>query len=154
MVKYVGSFDDAAAGKELAGVLLDQGADVIYIAAGKAGLGAIEAIKDRSGAYAIGVDVDQDGLVPGKILTSMIKRVDVAVLRLSRAAAAGSSPHGHTELGLADGAIGLSAFTYTRRALSPAQFHELDRLRAAIVAGTLRPPSTREALAAFKPAPA
>jgi basic membrane protein A len=151
LVKYVGSFDDAAAGKEIAGVLLDQRADVIYIAAGKAGLGGIEAVKDRPGAYAIGVDVDQDGLVPGKILTSMIKRVDVAVLALSREAAAGTTPHGHTELGLKDGAIGLSAFTYTRNVLTPAQFRELDRLRAAVIDGSIRPPSTRDELAAFKP---
>jgi basic membrane protein A len=151
LVKYVGSFDDPAAGKEIAGVLLDQQADVIYIAAGKAGLGAIEQIKDRAGVYAIGVDVNQDALVPGKILTSMIKRVDIGVLTLARVAATGKSPHGHIELGLKDGAIGLTDFKYTRTALTPAQFHLLDVLRRAIIAGKIAPPSTREELAAFKP---
>ncbi len=151
LVKYIGSFDDPAAGKEIAGVLLDQHADVVYIAAGKAGLGAIEQIKDRSGVYAIGVDVDQDGLVPGKILTSMIKRVDVGVLNLARRAATGKTPSGHIELGLKDGAIGLTGFKYTRSALTPAQFRELDALRAAIIAGAIVPPTTREELASFKP---
>ncbi len=151
LVKYVGSFDDPAAGKELAGVLLDQHADVIYVAAGKAGLGAIEEIKGRSGAYAIGVDVDQDGLVPGKILTSMVKRVDVAVLALARRAAGGTTPAGHLELGLKDGAIGLTSFKYTRAALTPAQFHELDRLRTAVIGRRIVPPATREELAAFVP---
>jgi basic membrane protein A len=151
LVKYVGSFDDPAAGKELASVLLDQKADVIYIAAGKAGLGAIQQIKDRPGAYAIGVDVDQDGLVPGKILTSMIKRVDVGVLTLAKIAATGKVPHGHIELGLKDGAIGLTSFKYTRNALTPAQFHTLDVLRLAVIAGKIVPPSTREELATYKP---
>jgi basic membrane protein A len=151
LVKYVGSFDDPAAGNEIAGVLLDQRADVIYVAAGKSGLGAIEQIKDRSGAYVIGVDVDQDALAPGKILTSMVKHVDVAVLTLSRKAATGNAPSGHIELGLEDGAIGLTDFRYTREALSPARFRELGALRAAVIARKIVPPATREQLAAFKP---
>lgn len=152
LVKYVGSFDDPAAGKEIAGVLLSQNADVIYVAAGKAGLGAIDAIKVRPNVYAIGVDVDQDALAPGKILTSMVKRVDVGVLTVSRIAATGKVPHGHIELGLKQGAIGLTDFKYTRHALTPAQFHEIDVLRAAIIAGKIVPPTTREQLATWKPA--
>jgi basic membrane protein A len=151
LVKYVGSFDDPAAGKEIAGVLLDQHADVIYVAAGKAGLGAIDQIKVHPGTYVIGVDVDQDGLAPGKILTSMVKRVDVGVLKLAEIAATGKVPTGHIELGLKDGAIGLTSFKYTRNALTTAQFHELDLLRTAIIDGKITAPFTREALATFKP---
>jgi basic membrane protein A and related proteins len=151
LVKYVGSFDDPAAGKEIAGVLLDQHADVIYVAAGKAGLGAIEQIKVRPGTYVIGVDVDQDGLAPGKILTSMVKRVDVGVLKLAEIAATGKVPTGHIELGLKDGAIGLTSFKYTRSALTPAQFHQLDLLRTAVIDGKIVAPFTRESLATFKP---
>ena len=143
LVKYVGSFDDPAAGKEIAGVLLSQNADVIYVAAGKAGLGAIDQIKTHPGTYAIGVDVDQDALAPGKILTSMVKRVDVGVLTVSRIAATGKVPHGHIELGLKQGAIGLTDFKYTRSALTPAQFHEIDVLRSAIITGRIVPPTTR-----------
>jgi basic membrane protein A and related proteins len=151
LVKYVGSFDDPAAGKEIGGVLLSQNADVVYVAAGKAGLGALEQIKDHEGAYGIGVDVDQDAIYPGKILTSMVKRVDIGVLTISKTAATGKVPHGHVELGLKDGAIGLTDFKYTRKALTPAQFAELGRLRSAIIAGKIVPPQTREQLAAFKP---
>jgi basic membrane protein A len=151
LVKYVGSFDDPAAGKEIAGVLLSQNADVIYVAAGKAGLGAIDQIKTHPGTYAIGVDVDQDALAPGKILTSMVKRVDVGVLTVSRIAATGKVPHGHIELGLKQGAIGLTDFKYTRSALTPAQFHEIDVLRSAIITGRIVPPTTREELATWKP---
>jgi basic membrane protein A len=151
LVKYVGSFDDPAAGKEIAGVLLSQSADIIYVAAGKAGLGAIDQIKTHPGTYAIGVDVDQDALAPGKILTSMVKRVDVGVLTVSRIAATGKVPHGHIELGLKQGAIGLTDFKYTRNVLTPAQFHEIDVLRSAIIAGKIVPPTTREELATWKP---
>ena len=149
--KYVGSFDDVAAGKEIAGVLFDQHADIIYTAAGKAGLGAIEQVKNRPNTFVIGVDSDQDGLVPGKILTSMIKRVDIGVLMTARTAAKGKLPSGHVTLGLKENGVGLSPFTYTKNVLTPANFAMLARLRAAIVAGTIVPPSTREELAAFKP---
>jgi basic membrane protein A len=135
----------------LAGVLLDQGADVIYVAAGKSGLGAIDQVKNRQHVYAIGVDVDQDALAPGMILTSMVKRVDVGVLKLAKLAATGKVPTGHIELGLKDGAIGLTDFKYTRNVLTPAQFKMLDTLRTAIIDGKIVPPSTREQLATFTP---
>jgi basic membrane protein A len=147
LVKYIGSFADPAAGKELSGVLLDQGADVVFVAAGKSGLGPIDQIRSRPNVYMIGVDVDQDAIVPGKILTSMIKRVDIGVLTLARQAAAGKKPHGQASLGLKDGAIGLSDFHYTRNALTVSQFARLDALRKAIIAGTISVPTTREALA-------
>jgi basic membrane lipoprotein Med (substrate-binding protein (PBP1-ABC) superfamily) len=75
------------------------------------------------------------------------------VLTLAKVAATGKVPHGHIELGLKDGAIGLTDFKYTRKALTPAQFRELDVLREAIIRGRIVPPSTREQLATFKPVP-
>ncbi len=153
LVKYVGSFDDVAAGKELADVLFGQQADIIYAAAGKAGLGAIDRVKTQANAYVIGVDSDQDGLAPGKILTSMVKHVDVAVLRLAREAAGGHQPSGHQVFGLRENAVGLTNFANTRSALTPAQFHTLDVLRAAIVAGKIVAPTTRDELARFHPVP-
>src|SRR5665213_2628116 len=83
LVKYVGSFEDVASGKELTGVQFSEGADIIYVAAGKAGLGAIDQVKQRNDAFLIGVDSDQDGIAPGKILTSMVKRVDTGVFRVA-----------------------------------------------------------------------
>jgi basic membrane protein A len=153
LVKYVGSFEDVASGRELADVLYDQHADVVFSAAGKAGLGAFEAAKERTGDYVIGVDADQDGLVPGKVLTSMIKRVDVAVVRVCSAAAAHRPMHGHVELGLRDGAIGLSDFRYTRAVVDAGKRRRLDLIRLAIITGKIRPPSTREELDRFKPIP-
>lgn len=153
LVKYVGSFDDVAAGKELGGVLYDQGADIVYVAAGKAGLGAIEQAKDRSGVYAIGVDSDQDGLAPGKILTSVVKRVDVGVFRICADAAAHRPRPRALVLGLKEGGVSLTDFRYTRAVVTPQKIATLDALRAKIVAGTLLVPSTREALAGWRPVP-
>lgn len=74
---------DQVGGKTVANNFLDQGADIIYAAAGGTGFGIFDAIKDARDngdtVYAIGVDADQDGLEKGAILASMVKRVDVAV---------------------------------------------------------------------------
>jgi len=78
---YTGSFTDQAKGKELGLSLIEQGADVIYAAAGACGTGTIQACQEQ-GALFIGVDADQYLTVPGSgdvMLTSMMKRVDNAV---------------------------------------------------------------------------
>ncbi len=153
LVKYVGSFDDVASGKELAGVQFDQGADIIYVAAGKAGLGAIDQVKRRGNAFVIGVDSDQDAIVPGKILTSMVKRVDIGVFRVSTQAAAHKPRPAHLTLGLKEGGVGLTDFTYTKSVVTPDKIATLAKLKALIVGGTLVAPSTREELASFKRVP-
>lgn len=153
-VKYAGSFDDVPAGKELANLLFNGGADIIYTAAGKVGLGAIDSVRTRpNGYYIIGVDNDQDALAPGKILTSMVKHVDVAVFDIAKGILDHHPLHGHVVLGLADGGISLSDFKYTRSAVSAADFARLKTLRQAIVSGRITVPDTREALAAWKPVP-
>ncbi|MGD0472489.1 MAG: BMP family ABC transporter substrate-binding protein [Candidatus Velthaea sp.] len=152
-VKYVGSFDDAAAGKELSGVLFDQGADIVFVAAGKAGIGAIDQVKTRPNDYIIGVDSDQDALAPGKVLTSMIKRVDVGVFRLAQETVAQKLPSGQLVLGLKENGVGLSSFAYTKNVMTPERIARIKRIRAAIIAGTIKPPATREELAQFKPVP-
>lgn len=153
LVKYVGSFDDVAAGKELAGVLYDQGADIIYAAAGKSGLGAIELAKVRANDYVIGVDSNQDALAPGKVLTSMVKRVDNGVLRVCREIAGGKPPSGHIILGLAQDGVGLTDFQYTKNLIGAANIARVNRIRQAIVDGKIAPPATREELDTFKPVP-
>lgn len=151
VVKYVGSFEDVASGKELAAVMYGGGTDIIYIAAGKSGLGAIDETRARPNVYAIGVDSDQDALAPGKILTSMVKHVDVAVFRIAKDVAAGKSPSGAVEFGLKDDGVGLTDFKYTKSIIGPAHIAQLAVLRDAIVSGKIVPPQTREELAAFTP---
>jgi basic membrane protein A len=151
VVKYVGSFEDVASGKELAAVMYGGGNDIIYVAAGKSGLGAIDETRARPTVYAIGVDSNQDAIAPGKILTSMVKHVDVAVFRIAKAVAAGKQPTGSIEFGLKDDGVGLTDFKYTRAAIGEAHIARLAVLRDAIIAGKIVPPSTREQLASFVP---
>ena len=72
------AWNDPVKGAELAKGQKAQGADVIYAAAGGTGVGVLQAAADE-GILGIGVDSNQNGMHPGKILTSMMKRVDVAV---------------------------------------------------------------------------
>ena len=153
LVKYVGSFEDVPSGKELAGVMYGEGADVIFVAAGKSGLGAIDEARERPGAYAIGVDSDQDALAPGKVLTSMVKHVDVGVFDLVAEAHGQKQRAGTMEFGLANGGISLTDFRYTKQLVGTKTLKRLAELDRAIVDGTIEPPSTRGALASWKPAP-
>ncbi len=153
LVKFVGAFEDVPAGKELAGVLYSQRADIIYAAAGSAGLGAIGEARERSGAYVIGVDMNEDGLAPGKVLTSVLKRVDVGVYRICALAAANAQRPKHLSIGLKEGGVGLTDFRYTRAIVTAADRGKLDRLKNALIAGRIVAPHDLEGLAAFRPAP-
>src|ERR671928_2049168 len=72
------AWNDPVKGGELARSQFDRGADIVYAAAGATGLGVLQAAKDK-GKLAIGVDSNQNHIQPGTVLTSMIKRVDLAV---------------------------------------------------------------------------
>lgn len=74
---FAGSFNDPLKGKELTIAQYSQGADIVMNVASGTGTGILEAAKEE-GKYAVGVDLDQDDVYPGSILTSMLKRVDNA----------------------------------------------------------------------------
>lgn len=154
LVKYTGSFDDVAAGKEYTALLYDEGADIVYAAAGKCTLGAIDEAKGRpAGYYVIGVDSDQDALAPGRVLTSALKHVDNAVLKLSSDAVKGSVPTGHLVLGLKEDGVGLTPMRYTRTLLPRGTLAMLERYREAIVRGAINVPATPDDLKKFHPVP-
>jgi basic membrane protein A len=98
------AFRDPVRGAELARGQISQGADVIYHASGATGIGVMQAAAD-GGALSIGVDSNQNALHPGKVLTSMLKRVDVAVHTSFTTARAGTWKAGTTVLGLAEGGV-------------------------------------------------
>ena len=150
-VRYLGSFDDRPAARRLAGTLLDRRADVIFAVAGRAGLGAIDAVKQRRDAFAIGADSNQDGLAPGKVLTSVVKRVDVAAQRVCTEAVAQKPMSGHLVLGLAQGGIALTDFAFSKNVLGAERIARIERVRRAIVAGSVVAPASREALRTFRP---
>jgi basic membrane protein A len=149
LVKYIGDFNDVASGNELAALLYEQGADIVYAAAGKAGLGAFQELRQRRNVYAIGVDGDQDGIVPGRILTSVMKRLDTSVFLLAELAAQRKPRPKLVALGVRAGGVGLTDFRFTRDIVTPAIRERLARITAAVAAGRIAVPANRAALAAF-----
>jgi basic membrane protein A len=122
---------DPVRGAELAKVQLAQGADVVWAAAGTTGLGVLQAVAD-AGRLGIGVDSNQNGLHPGRVLTSLVKRVDLAV----RQAFGGVQP-GVTTLGLKEGALVLALDAHNAALLAPAIRARVEAARAAIIDGRL-----------------
>ncbi len=106
-------FGDASSGRRVSERLYSEGNDIVYTAAGVSGHGVIQTASDFSDVYAIGVDQDQDYLNPGKVLCSMIKKVDSAVFDAIEGIIQGTWISGHTELGLAEDGVDISPMTYT-----------------------------------------
>ena len=136
-VAYSESFGDPAKGQQMAKAMFNEGADIVYQVAGGTGIGIIEAAK-AEGRYAIGVDTDQDGMAPGNVLTSMIKRVDIAVEDIVINYAAGKFPGGEVmDFGLAQNGVVLSDMKYTKDIVPAAYLEKVDALKADIVAGKI-----------------
>ena len=98
------AWNDPAKGAELTRSQIDRGADVVYHAAGGTGSGVIQAAAD-AGKLAIGVDSNQNGMAPGSVLTSMLKRVDVAAYNTFIDAYNGNFTSGVNILGVAEGGV-------------------------------------------------
>jgi basic membrane protein A len=126
------AWTDPARGAELTKAQVAKGVDVVFAAAGTSGLGILQAAKD-AGVLAIGVDSNQNGLHPGTVLTSMVKRVDLAVLQ----AFSGIQP-GVTALGLKEGGVDLAMDEHNARLVTPPMRARLDAARAEIVSGKLK----------------
>ena len=130
------AWNDPTRGGELARSQFDRGADVVYAAAGGTGIGVYQAAKD-AGKLAIGVDSNQNYLHPGTMLTSMIKRVDVAVYESFKAAQEGTWQGGIQVLGLAEDGVGW-ALDEHNRSLVPAEMEAaVEQARRDIIAGTI-----------------
>ncbi|MEG0774478.1 BMP family ABC transporter substrate-binding protein [Clostridium sp.] len=117
-VKYADSFADTNKGYELAKSLYEGGCDVIYHAAGGVGIGMFKAAKELKDAgkqvWAIGVDMDQSITVPeyaDVILSSMIKRVDVATYNAAKSVVENTFKGGHQDLGIKEGGVGMAETT-------------------------------------------
>jgi basic membrane protein A and related proteins len=131
------AWNDPTRGGELARSQFDRGADVIYAAAGATGLGVLQAAKDKR-RLAIGVDSNQNHIHPGSVLTSMIKRVDLAVYEAFKAARDGTWKAGVRSLGVAEGGVGFSLDQHNRGLITAAMEKRLQQARADIVAGKIK----------------
>jgi basic membrane protein A len=126
------AWTDPPRGAELAKAQIAQGADVIFAAAGTTGLGILQAARD-AGKLGIGVDSNQNHLHPGHVLTSLVKRVDLAV-----ASAFDGVKPGVTALGLKEGGMDLAFDEHNAKLVSAAMKQRVEAARAEIVAGRLQ----------------
>lgn len=139
-VNYTGTtpaaWNDPARGGELAISQFDRGADVVYAAAGATGLGVLQAAADK-GKLSIGVDSNQNPLHPGSVLTSMLKRVDVAVYKALKSAQDGTWQVGAQSLGLKEEGVGYAMDDNNAKLITPEIAAKLDAAKAAIISGQL-----------------
>lgn len=153
LITYTGSFDNVAAGKQVASDLLAKNADIIFHAAGSDGLGVIQAVKEAKAAgkavWVVGVDSDQSHLAPDAVLTSMVKRVDLAVYDTVRASSEGRFEAGDVTLGLRQQGVELAPIRVEFEG-KDAALTKIEALKLKVAAGEIKVPSTTQDLAAFK----
>ena len=126
------AWNDPARGGELAKAQFAKGADVVFAAAGGTGTGVYQAAKD-SGKLAIGVDSNQNHLQPGTMLTSMLKRVDVAVFNVSK-----TFKPGITVLGLKEGGVDYAMDEHNAKLVSADMKKKVEAATADIISGKIR----------------
>ncbi|WP_293800790.1 BMP family ABC transporter substrate-binding protein [uncultured Bosea sp.] len=131
------AWNDPVKGGELAKSQIDRGADVVYHAAGGTGIGVLRAVAD-AGKLGIGVDSNQNALHPGKVLTSMLKRVDIAAYNSFKAAQDGSWKPGVSVLGLKEDGIDWALDDNNKALITPEMKAAADKAKADIIAGTVK----------------
>jgi basic membrane protein A len=130
------AWNDPGRGAELAKGQFDRGVDVVYAAAGSTGIGVLQAAKDR-GKLSIGVDSNQNHLHPGSVLTSMLKRVDLAAYNSFKAAQSNTWKGGTQVLGLKEGGVDWALDKDNEKLITPEMKAKVDAAKADIVAGKI-----------------
>ena len=138
---YVGITDAAwnnpGKGRELANSQFEQGADVIFAAAGNSGLGVFDAAESYK-RFAIGVDANQNWVKPGFILTSMIKRIDNAVYSVVKEETEGKFKGGVRVFGLDNDGVGYAMDEYNRALIPAAVLEKVEQAKRDIIAGKIK----------------
>ncbi|MEL7261119.1 MAG: BMP family ABC transporter substrate-binding protein, partial [Pseudomonadota bacterium] len=128
------AWNDPVKGSELTKAQISQGADVVYAAAGGTGVGVLQTAADED-ILSIGVDSNQNYLHPGKVLTSMMKRVDNAVFQAFTDGA--DMETGFNVMGLANGGVGYALDDNNAALVSDEMKAAVDEASDAIASGTL-----------------
>jgi basic membrane protein A len=140
---YIGITGDAwnnpAKAKELAVTQYAQGADVVFGVAGASNSGLFDAVEEK-GKLAIGVDSNQNWIKPGLVLTSMLKRVDLAVFSTCEALSKGKFEPGIHRFGLSDKGVDYAVDQHNDKVLTPEMRKKLEELKAQIIAGKIQVP--------------
>ena len=140
---FVGSSSDAwknpMKAKELSLAQFNKKADVIFTAAGASGQGTFDAAEEKN-RLAIGCDSNQNWIKPGKVLTSMLKRVDIAVYSTIELVSQGKFVAGKVNMGLKEGAVGFSVDEHNRGILTQEIEAKANALKQQIVANQISVP--------------
>jgi len=131
------AWNDPARGAQLAKTMYDSGADIVYAAAGGTGLGVLQAAADNN-KLSIGVDSNQNHLQPGSVLTSMLKRVDVAAYEVFKSAKNGTWKSGVKTLGLAEDGVGWALDEHNSKLVTSAMNSKVEQVRKDIIAGNIK----------------
>ena len=131
------AWNDPVKGGEITKGQMAKGADVVYAAAGATGLGVLQAAAD-GGALSIGVDANQNYLHPGKVLTSMMKRVDVAVYNAMKTGKDGTFKPGIQALGLAEGGVDFAMDDNNKALVTDDMKAKVEAAKADIISGKLK----------------
>jgi basic membrane protein A len=131
------AWNNPSKGAELARSQFGRGADVVYAAAGGTGVGVYQAAVD-DGKLAIGVDSNQNYLHPGSMLTSMLKRVDVAVESAFQDAKDGKFTAGIQSLGVAEDGVGWALDEHNRSLITSDMEAKIEQARKDIISGKIK----------------
>ena len=128
------AWNDPVKGSELTKAQISQGADVVYAAAGGTGVGVLQTAADE-GILSVGVDSNQNHLHPGKVLTSMMKRVDNAVYKAMTDGV--DMETGFNVMGIANGGIDYAMDEHNASLVSDEMKAAVDAAKAQIASGEL-----------------
>ena len=131
------AWSDPARGAQLAKTMYDSGVDIVYAAAGSTGLGVLQAAADNN-KLSIGVDSNQNHLQSGSVLTSMLKRVDVAAYEVFKTAQNGTWKSGVKTLGLAEDGVGWSLDEHNIKLVSMPMISKVEHVRQGIISGLIK----------------
>ena len=131
------AWSDPARGASLAKTMFDSGADIVYAAAGSTGLGVLQSAADN-GKMSIGVDSNQNHLQPGSVLTSMLKRVDVAAYEVFKTGYDNSWKAGFKVLGLAEDVVGWALDEHNAKLVSSSMKSKVEQVRKGIISGSIK----------------
>jgi basic membrane protein A len=130
------AWNDPVKGGEITKGQISQGSDVVYAAAGATGLGVLKAAAEAK-ILSVGVDANQNYLYPGQVLSSMLKRVDVAVYNVMKDGVDGFKPGIHA-LGLAQDGVGYALDEHNRSLVTADMQAKVDAAKADIIAGKIQ----------------
>jgi len=139
--RYTGSFTDPAAGKEYTLALVNSGADITYHAAALTGAGVIDGAKS-SNTYAIGVDINQNDMAPGSVLTSMMKRMDVLAYDAIKSVIDGTFEGGvNKQYGIKEGGVEAAMDEHNQGLISDETLARLEDLKQKVMDGEIIVPN-------------